>query len=429
MSKTKVLYIVHGHPEIQIGGAEVYAYELFQGMRSHPDFEPIFLARTFSPGYGTHAGTPFRTFENRTDEMLWFTDRSAFDWFYKTQYDKSQYTVHFRHLLETYRPDIVHIQHLDGIGLNVIRQIKRALPLTPIVYTLHELQAICHAGGLMLRPINNELCDRASPARCHECFPTTAPSSFFMRQRLLEAQLQCVDQFLAPSRFLLERYVEWGIPRDRIRFEEYGRVRPQTSSDNGAKPPSPGWFGFFGQLAPHKGLLVVLEAAKLLRASGFEDFHIFINGANLEQQVEGFQDEFDRELKASSSHITFLGKYDNDNVAQRIRDLAWVLVPSTWWENSPLVIQEAFMHQRPVICSDIGGMAEKVTDGIDGLHFRVGDPASLAATLRRAASSDGLWKKLQGGIKPIYSLPETLEFHAELYRELIDRTGQDRQAS
>ena len=41
-------------------------------------------------------------------------------------------------------------------------------------------------------------------------------------------------------------------------------------------------------------------------------------------------------------------------------EIDWVVVPSRWWENSPLVIQEAFMHGRPVICSGIGGMAEKV---------------------------------------------------------------------
>ena len=65
----------------------------------------------------------------------------------------------------------------------------------------------------------------------------------------------------------------------------------------------------------------------------------------------------------------------------------WVVVPSIWWENSPLVIQEAFLHGRPVICSDIGGMAEKVDDGVNGLHFRTGDPRSLAQAIRRATSS------------------------------------------
>ena len=56
----------------------------------------------------------------------------------------------------------------------------------------------------------------------------------------------------------------------------------------------------------------------------------------------------------------------------------WVVVPSIWWENGPLVILEAFQHGRPVICSDIGGMSEKVTDGVNGLHFRRGDPRDLA---------------------------------------------------
>ena len=44
------------------------------------------------------------------------------------------------------------------------------------------------------------------------------------------------------------------------------------------------------------------------------------------------------------------------------------------------MIQEAFQQRRPVICSDIGGMAEAVTDGHDGLHFRTGDlPISRAS--------------------------------------------------
>ena len=72
---------------------------------------------------------------------------------------------------------------------------------------------------------------------------------------------------------------------------------------------------------------------------------------------------------------------------QIMADVEWVVVPSIWWENSPLVIQEAFAHGRPVICSDIGGMAEKVADGVSGLHFRVNDPVSLADTIRRGVHS------------------------------------------
>ena len=59
----------------------------------------------------------------------------------------------------------------------------------------------------------------------------------------------------------------------------------------------------------------------------------------------------------------------------------WIVMPSIWWENSPVVIQEASCIGRPPIVSDIGGMAEKVRDGVDGLHFRAGSPEDLADRL------------------------------------------------
>jgi glycosyltransferase involved in cell wall biosynthesis len=104
-------------------------------------------------------------------------------------------------------------------------------------------------------------------------------------------------------------------------------------------------------------------------------------------------------------------------------DIDWVIVPSIWWENSPLVIQEAFMHGRPVICSDIGGMAEKVRDGADGLHFRAGDPQSVADAIRRAASEPGLWQKLAGGIRPIYDIHEQVGLMESIYHELLERSA------
>jgi glycosyltransferase involved in cell wall biosynthesis len=97
------------------------------------------------------------------------------------------------------------------------------------------------------------------------------------------------------------------------------------------------------------------------------------------------------------------------------------VVPSIWWENSPLVIQEAFMHGRPVICSDIGGMAEKVIDGVNGLHFTAGDPRSLATVLRRAASDPELWDRLRKGAPRIYSIKDQVAYLKGLYRGLAAR--------
>ena len=120
----------------------------------------------------------------------------------------------------------------------------------------------------------------------------------------------------------------------------------------------------------------MLEAMSMLDES--VDAHLWLHGANLELQTQEFQDEFAALHEPLRGRVTFRGPYDHDELPKLMADLHWVVVPSIWWENSPLVIQEAFFHRRPIICSDVGGMAEKVSDGVDGMHFRVGDAYSLA---------------------------------------------------
>jgi glycosyltransferase involved in cell wall biosynthesis len=100
------------------------------------------------------------------------------------------------------------------------------------------------------------------------------------------------------------------------------------------------------------------------------------------------------------------GRYRPQDLPSLMADVDWVVVPSIWYENAPLVIQEAFQHGKPVICSDIGGMAEAVTDGVDGLHFRAGSSGALADTLLRAATTDGLWESLASGVRPVRAMED-----------------------
>ena len=77
---------------------------------------------------------------------------------------------------------------------------------------------------------------------------------------------------------------------------------------------------------------------------------------------------------------------------------------------------EAFQYGRPVICSDIGGMSEKVTDGVSGLHFRRRDPEHLAEVMQRAAETPGLWEELRAGIPP--EPPRSMDDHVEILGDL-----------
>jgi glycosyltransferase involved in cell wall biosynthesis len=238
-----------------------------------------------------------------------------------------------------------------------------------------------------------------------------------MRKRFVQAHMDLVDLFIAPSRFLMERFVEWGIPRAKIVFEPYGRLpigRPAPAAD---RPRTN--FGFFGQLLLFKGVKVLLEAMDRLGP----DFagHLYIHGANLELQPQEFRDEFETLMKKTRNTVTFVGRYDQDGMPRLVENVDWMIVPSIWWENHPLVIQEAFLHRRPVICSDIGGMAEAVEDGVNGLHFHVGDANDLALTIERAATTAGLWDTLRSGIGDVYTMDDHLETLGDMYDRLTEQ--------
>jgi len=94
-------------------------------------------------------------------------------------------------------------------------------------------------------------------------------------------------------------------------------------------------------------------------------------------------------------------------------------VPSIWWENSPVVIQEALRNRRPVICSDIGGMAEKVRDGVDGFHFAAGNPLALAALIRRMVEDRGLLEDVADRMTGTPAMVAGMAEYLGVYRGLV----------
>jgi glycosyltransferase involved in cell wall biosynthesis len=420
MAHPKVLYVSHNHPTIRPGGAETYALELYQAMKDSGRFEPIFVARTGPPMSVTrqpHEGTLFTPVGDDPNEYFFYTDVSDYDWLFGRSPDKARLTWYFREFLRSHSPDIVHFQHTLSIGYDAIRVVRNTLPDVPIVYTLHEFLPICHREGQMVRTRGEELCTEASPRRCHECFPHISPQTFFMRERFIKSHLSLVDLFIAPSRFLMERYVDWGIPQEKIIYEDYGRL-PIENVPQLDEREVRDRFGFLGQLNPFKGADVLLAAAEELKRKRFRG-QILIYGANLDLHDKSFQERFGDLLRKARGVISFMGQYERGDVSKVMAGLDWVVVPSMWWENSPLVIQEAFMYGLPVICSDIGGMAEKVEDGVNGLHFRRGDSRALAEVVLRASTSPDLWESLRHGIPQVHPMDLHVGTLTSLYDQLL----------
>jgi glycosyltransferase involved in cell wall biosynthesis len=195
------------------------------------------------------------------------------------------------------------------------------------------------------------------------------------------------------------------------------------------RPPSPrprrpgerrGVFAFFGQIHPFKGVHCLLSAfdhLSRLPAETTEGIRLIINGAYLELNHPDYVALFNTLLARNSGRVDFAGPYQHEDLSRLMAAVDWVVVPSIWWENSPLVIEEAFAHRRPVICSDIGGMIEKVRPGQDGFHFPVGNAATLAALMLQLTTEDRIWDRLQSTIRRPVTIDESVANHLELYRD------------
>jgi len=418
--KPKVLYVCHNHPVSRPGGAEAYAAELYDAVREAGEFEPTFVAKAGPPitdMADKHAGTRFALLGEDPNVYFFYTHRDEIDMVMGTARDKRMYTEDWRAFLQIQQPDLVHFQHTLFLGFDMVRETRNTLPGVPILYTLHEFLPICHHSGQMVRTDSLELCDHATPRRCHQCFPKIPEDMFFLRERYVKAALEHVDLFIAPSEQLRRRYVEWGIPEDKIVYEDYGRLPVTPVAD----PPDAGRrrrVAFFGQVTRFKGVDVLLEAMKIL-AEQEVDVELLLYGANIRFQAPAFQAKVKKLLEETEVNVRFRGSYDHAQLPSLLAAVDWVVVPSIWWENSPLVIQEALMYGRPIITSDVGGMAEKVHDGVTGLHFTVRDPYSLADAIRRAVSSPEMWDAMRANITGAHPMDEHLTTISDHYRRML----------
>jgi glycosyltransferase involved in cell wall biosynthesis len=393
-------------------------------MREAGSFEPILIARAgppFTEAHCHHGWSPFALAGQDPNQYLFYTNtfaaHSQFDPLFGRWASKQVLTRFFRDFLLAHEPDIIHVQHSIFLGYDLLRVVRTTLPDAPIVYTLHEYLPICHRDGQMVRTVNDDLCGEESARRCHECFPSISPQAFFMRKRFIQSHFALVDQFIAPTEYVRDRYVDWGLPADRIVVEPQGMLPATDRIPDESKPAVRNRFGYFGQLNPYKGADVLLEAMELLGED--VDAHLWIHGANLEIQPIEFRDRVRALSDGSRENITFSGPYERHELGKLMAEIDWVVVPSIWWETGPIVVMEAFQHGRPVICSDIGGMSEKVVDRVNGLHFRRRDAAHLAETMLDAAETPGLWDELQAGI-PV-DPPRWMSDHVDILTALYSR--------
>ena len=349
----------------------------------------------------------------------------------------------FAKLLDKVHPDIVHIGHLNHLSTSLAFPARERR--VPIVFTLHDYWLMCPRGQfIQMYPQDPSdvwaLCDgqedRKCAVRCYvryfsgngdEYERDAAYWTGWVGRRMGHVREVCdaVDMFIAPSRYLLQRFRDdFGIPEQKLTYLDYGFHRRMEGRRRTLGEPFT--FGYIGTHIPAKGVNHLIESFGTVSGSP----RLRIWGRDRGVETEGLKAQSRSLPNSAGRRLEWMGEYRNqDIVADVFNRCDAIVVPSIWAENSPLVIHEALQARVPVITADYGGMAEYIHHEKNGLLFTHRDPRSLSQQMQRLADEPQLAKRLgkrgyvqseDGNVSDMFEHSLAIE---SIYRSLIGGRG------
>ncbi|QHW29936.1 glycosyltransferase family 4 protein [Paenibacillus rhizovicinus] len=305
-------------------------------------------------------------------------------------------------LLTREQPDLLHVAHAMYGAAFV--QSARKLGI-PYVMTLTDYWFACPKSTLIRN--DRQLC--AGPEGGAACMTHCQIPYAGERLQALMPLLQTAACVTAPSAFLAA-YMKSVMPPLNVEVVPHGMryewIAPNRKTYQAGDRIT---LVYGGSLGEHKGVHVLLAAMAMVPSRRLR-LHVY--GAGPPEYTESL-----RRAAYRDKRISFRGTYTEADTARIYQEADIAIVPSVWYENYPLTLHEALASRVPVIASNIGGMAEKITDGLNGFTFRVGDARHLAARLklllRRPAMINGLKARIDE--MPLPSLDVEMNAYEAMY--------------
>lgn len=447
--RLKILQVVHGFPPAQVAGTEVYTCNLARELKKRHSVSVFY--RVNDPARGEYSVE-----QARGDGIDSFAVNNTFKDYgsFADTYANEGVAEAFSSILDRVKPDVVHIQHLMYLSARLVEKSQRKK--IPVVFTLHDYWLLCPQGQLFRN--NRAPCDGRSPDACADCvkyqlcirkniaskyarLKKTTPgwlvrsiqnaylsyARLFLADKGARAQmirareafmrelLSRIAVFIAPSEFVRQRFIASGIPDARIKLLDNGfdAARFQDIRRNASKMLR---FGFIGNLMAAKGTHILIEAFNRM-PPGRAELRIYGAVASYKSSL-GNYDGFLKRI-AARDNIRFMGGFDNRDIGGILSQIDVLVVPSLWYENSPLVIHEAFMARVPVIASRIGGIPGLVTDGQGGFLFDPGDVDGLAEKMQRVIADPSILDGLKKSFPRVKSIEENALELERIYGSLV----------
>ncbi|NKC13743.1 MAG: glycosyltransferase [Gammaproteobacteria bacterium] len=398
----KVLQVMHGYPMRYNAGSEVYTQTLCHSLAARHEVH-VFTRQedSFAPDFAMRRAVDAD--DPRVTLHVVNVPRS------RDRYRHVGVDQRFAELLDMLHPQVVHIGHLNHLSTSLVAE--AASREIPIVYTLHDYWVMCPRGQFMqMHPADPAdlwaACDGQEDGKCAQrCYARyfsgaadeyehdVAHWTHWVARRMkhIRAMAELVDRFIAPARYLYERYRdEFGLPERKLVYRDYGfdleRLRGRCRA-----PGEPFVFGYIGTHIPAKGIHHLLAAFGRVRGAA----RLRIWGRPRGQDTQSLKAIARALPDNAGERVEWLSEYRNQDIVRDVFNrVDAIVVPSIWAENSPLVIHEALQARVAVITARYGGMAEYVHHEVNGLLFAHRDPTALAEQMQRVADDPELARTL-----------------------------------
>lgn len=402
----QILKIIHGYPPRYNAGSEVYSRSIVRSLVEN-DYEVYIFSRyenPFEPDFSIRIELDFYKGKEIPIHLINIA-RS------KDRYRHQDVDNYVEKLIVEKSIDIVHIGHLNHLSTSLISSIKKTN--TPIVFTLHDYWLMCPRGQFLQFNIGEkepyQLCemqeDLTCAIKCYTRYISGGEKSdsdieywtSWVKERMdhVKSIASMVDFFIAPSRYLMDRFTQSGfLAENKITYLDYGfntqilQGRERKSIKNQLV------FGYIGTHIPAKGIQL------LIRAFGktIGNAKLIIWGRYQKENTPFLKEISEQLPEEKKKNITWKEEYNNDNIVEEVFNyIDCIIVPSIWVENSPLVIHEALEAGVCVITADIGGMKEYIQHGKNGLLFKHRNESSLKEQLQYLIDNPDSINKLSKG--------------------------------
>ena len=367
------------------GGSEKYYFELAELLREN-GHEVAF----FSMEDEKNIHTDCKEYFVKPIDLNNGSKLKALDVIYSKENKKKM-----KEALEDFKPDIVHLNNFQRqLSASIVDAIKEKN--IPMVFTAHDVQAICPAKTMLDN--NKNICEKCLGGNYKNCIKNNCIKNSKLKSilgaiegkyyRNKKIYTQKIDYIITPSEFYKKELVEDGMPESKIKaLHNFVDVKQYDIERTDA-----GYGFYFGRLSKEKGILNLIEAFKKI-GKGI----LYIAGEGPEKE------NIEKIIKEDNlqDRVKLLGFLSSDKVKQYVSNARFIVVPSIWYENCPYSVMETLAIGKPVVGAKIAGIPELVKDGENGLLYEYNNTDELANKMRKLFENEKLAKQFGDNAKKI----------------------------